>query len=171
MYSHGPPHMAEQKQDDQLEPTYSSYVRIQDVALKTWQRRWTIGRSGERGSGISVLALRHEDDDNDDHCEFFTSSFGHDLSLESKRQVSSDLPESSQYSGQPHQCCSLNGLDLLWFLNLPVFFLILWGPFQVHQQQLASPSFICSTAFFVLWEVPRIYLSFLLFFCFSLYGP
>ena len=35
MYSYGPPHMAEQKQDDLLELTYSSYVRIQDVALKT----------------------------------------------------------------------------------------------------------------------------------------
>ena len=39
MYSYGPPHMAEQKQDDQLEHTYSSYVRIRDVALKTSQRR------------------------------------------------------------------------------------------------------------------------------------
>ena len=55
--------MAEQKQDDQLEQTYSSYVKIRDVALKTCQRRWTIGRSGERGSGISVLAARHDDDD------------------------------------------------------------------------------------------------------------
>ena len=27
------------------------------------QRRWTIGKSGERGSGISVLAARHHDDD------------------------------------------------------------------------------------------------------------
>ena len=35
MYSYGPPHMAEQKQDDQLEHTYSSYVRIWDVARKT----------------------------------------------------------------------------------------------------------------------------------------
>ena len=33
------PHMAEQKQDDQLENTHSSYVRILDVALKTCQRR------------------------------------------------------------------------------------------------------------------------------------
>ena len=65
MYSSGPPHMAEQKQDDQLEHTYSSYVRIRDVALKTCWRRWTIERSGERGSGISVLAARHDDDDND----------------------------------------------------------------------------------------------------------
>ena len=63
MYSYGPPHMAEQKQDDQLEHTYSSYVRIRDVALKTCRKRWTIGRSGKRGSRISVLAARHDDDD------------------------------------------------------------------------------------------------------------
>ena len=50
------------KQDDQLEYTFSSYVRIRDVALKTYQRRWTIGRSGERGSGISVPVARHDDD-------------------------------------------------------------------------------------------------------------
>ena len=48
-----------------LEHTYSSYVRIQDVALKTCQKRWMIGRSTERGSGISVLAARHDDDDDD----------------------------------------------------------------------------------------------------------
>ena len=56
------PHMAGQKQDDQHEHTFSSYVRIWDVALKTCQRRWTIGKSGERGSGISVLVAQ---DDND----------------------------------------------------------------------------------------------------------
>ena len=33
--------------------------------LKACQRRWTIGRSGERGSGISVLVARHDDDDDD----------------------------------------------------------------------------------------------------------
>ena len=33
------------------------------IALRTCQRRWTIGRSGERGSRISVLATRHDDDD------------------------------------------------------------------------------------------------------------
>ena len=65
MYSYRPPHMAGKKQDDQLEHTFSSYVRIQDVALKTCQRRWKIGRSGERGSGISVLAARHDDEDDD----------------------------------------------------------------------------------------------------------
>ena len=66
MYSYGPPHMAKQKEDDQLEHTYSSYVRIRDVALKTCQRRWMIWRSGERGSGISVLAAQHKDDDDVD---------------------------------------------------------------------------------------------------------
>ena len=34
-----------------------------DVVLKTCLRRWTIGESGERGSGISVLPTRHDDDD------------------------------------------------------------------------------------------------------------
>ena len=63
MYSYGPPHIARQKQDDQHEHTFSSYVWIRDVALKPYQRRWTIKRSGKRGSGISVLAARHDDDD------------------------------------------------------------------------------------------------------------
>ena len=63
MYSYGPPHMAVQKQDDQHEHTFSSYVRIRDVVQKTCPRRWTIGKSGERGSGISVLPARHDDDD------------------------------------------------------------------------------------------------------------
>ena len=65
MYSYGPQYMAGQKQDDQLEHTSSSYVRIQDVALKTCQRRLTIGRNGVRGSGISVPVARHDDDDDD----------------------------------------------------------------------------------------------------------
>ena len=42
--------------------TFSSFVRIQNVALRTCQKQWTIGRSGERGSGISVLAAWHDDD-------------------------------------------------------------------------------------------------------------
>ena len=46
--------------------TYSNFMKIRDVALKTYQRRWTIGKSGEIGSGISVLAARHDDDDDDD---------------------------------------------------------------------------------------------------------
>ena len=65
MYSYGPPHMAVQKQDDQHEHTFSSYVRIQDVVLKTCLGWWMIGRSGERGSGISMLPAQHHDDDDD----------------------------------------------------------------------------------------------------------
>ena len=65
MYSYGPPHMAVQKQDDQHEHTFSSFVRIRDVVLKTCLGRWTIGRSGVRGSGISVLPTRHDDDDDE----------------------------------------------------------------------------------------------------------
>ena len=57
--------MAVQKQDDQHEHTFSSYVRIRDVVLKTYLGRWTIGRSGVRGSGISLLPARYDDDDDD----------------------------------------------------------------------------------------------------------
>ena len=57
--------MAVQKQDDQHEHTFSNYVRIRDVVQKTCLRRWTIGKSGEIGSRISVLPGRHDDDDDD----------------------------------------------------------------------------------------------------------
>ena len=66
IFSYGPHHMAEQKQSDQLEPTHTSSVRIWDVALRTCQKRWMIERSGERGSGISMLMARQDDDDDDD---------------------------------------------------------------------------------------------------------
>ena len=73
MYSCGPPHMDVQEWDDQHELTYSNYVRTQDVTLKTCRRWWMIGRNGERGSGISALAARHDDDDS---CLFYyISSF------------------------------------------------------------------------------------------------
>ena len=58
-YSCGPLHMGEQRQDDQLEPIYSSFVPIQDVALKTYQEQWTIETSDGRGSGRSVLVTWH----------------------------------------------------------------------------------------------------------------
>ena len=55
-----------QRQDDQVEPTYSSSVPIRDVALRTCRKQWTIGRGGERELVISVLIVRHDDDDDDD---------------------------------------------------------------------------------------------------------
>ena len=76
LISHGllwTPHMAGQKQDDQHEHTFSSYVRIRDVALKTCQRLWTSGKSGERGPGISVLVARHDDDEEEDKRNVFVS--------------------------------------------------------------------------------------------------
>ena len=66
--------MAVQKQDDQYEHTFSNYVRIRDMAQKTCLRRWTIGKSGERGSGISVLPARHDDDDDDKSTYLFYSN-------------------------------------------------------------------------------------------------
>ena len=63
--------MAVQKQDDQHEHTFSNSVRIRDVLQKTCLRRWTKGKSGERGSGISVLPARHDDDDD---CNFMLNS-------------------------------------------------------------------------------------------------
>ena len=54
-------------------------VRIQDVALKTYRRRWTIERSGERGSGISVLAARLDDDDDDEDDEMCSISISKNI--------------------------------------------------------------------------------------------
>ena len=76
MYSCGPPHMAGQKQDGQHEHTFNNYVRIRDVVQKTCLRWWTIGKSGERGSWISVLPAKHDDDD-DDIVYYFENSLWH----------------------------------------------------------------------------------------------
>ena len=56
-------HMDEQRQDDQLKPTYNSSVQIQGVDLKTCRKQWTIGKGGGKESGISVLMAWHDDDD------------------------------------------------------------------------------------------------------------
>ena len=65
-YSCRPLHIDEQRQDDQLEPTYNSSVPMQDVALKTCWKQLTIDKGGEKGSGISVRMARHDDDDDDE---------------------------------------------------------------------------------------------------------
>ena len=61
IYSCGLLHMDEQRQDDQLESIYNSSVPIQNIALKTDRERWTIETGGERGSGRSVLVVRHDE--------------------------------------------------------------------------------------------------------------
>ena len=64
--------MDEQRQDNQLEPIYNNSVPIKDIAWKTSRERWTIETGGEKGSGRSMLAARHdEDDDNDDVIKLF----------------------------------------------------------------------------------------------------
>ena len=46
--------------------TYIQQLCEDTGCSRTYQKRWTIGRSGERGSGISVLAARHDNDNDDD---------------------------------------------------------------------------------------------------------
>ena len=55
--------MDEQRQDDQLEPTYNSSVPIQDVFLKTCRKQWTIEKGAEKEPEISVSMARQDDDD------------------------------------------------------------------------------------------------------------
>ena len=50
MYSYGPFHMAEQRQNDQLAPTYSSSVKIRGIALGTCRKRWMTGKGDEWGA-------------------------------------------------------------------------------------------------------------------------
>ena len=59
--------MEKQRQDDQLESIYNRSVPIQDVALKTYRELWTVKTAGERGSGRSVPAVWHDDDDDDEY--------------------------------------------------------------------------------------------------------
>ena len=65
MYSCGPFHMAEQKQDDQLETIYNNSVPVRDVALKICREQWTIEENGRSRLEISVLMVWHDDDDDD----------------------------------------------------------------------------------------------------------
>ena len=130
MFSYGPSHIAEQKQCDQLEPTYSSSVRIQDVALRTCQKRWTIGRSGERGSGISVLAARQEDDYYYyfTSCEFFSPASNWSLSESKFPQISRTLL--SIMSGLNNVVISITSAR-----PVPAPLSSFWRSFQAHKQQ------------------------------------
>ena len=57
--------MDEQRQDNQLEPIHNNSVPMQDIALKTYRKRWMIERDSGRGSGSSTLTERYNDDDDD----------------------------------------------------------------------------------------------------------
>ncbi len=65
------------------------------------------------------------------------------------------------YSGRSQQCCSLDYLDSSSILShSSTLSSSLLGPFQLHQSQMVSPSPSFSSAFSVLWQGPRICLSF-----------
>ena len=61
MYSHGTPHMTGQKQDDQLEHTYTQQL-CEDTGCSSEDLPKAMNDREKRGSGISVLAARHDDD-------------------------------------------------------------------------------------------------------------
>ena len=127
MYSYGPPHTAVQKQDDQHEHTFKNYVRIQDVVLKTCLRRWTIGKSGERGSGISVLPARHDDDDDDISMTFI---------------INDDL------YNEPNQFILIPWKILLIFLNFYIKYTL--GSFSLFKGFIIVHKFL-STYFLISW--------------------
>ena len=120
MYSYRPPHMAEQKQDDRLEHTYSSSVRIRDAAQKTSQRRWTIGRSGEE-----VVRDIHAGG-----TTWWWWILTGVFSVKSKwLRVSSSLQHLSKYTSLFQQCWGLDGLDFSTDLQfLPFLFHVSSGP-------------------------------------------
>ena len=97
MFSYGSPHMAEQKQDVLLEPKYSSSVRIRDIALRICQKLWTIGRSGKKGSEISVLVVRQNDDDD-------SNNLIHSIN------TNTHIAQSARFVGYT-DCISEEGLD------------------------------------------------------------
>ena len=63
MFSCGPIRMNEQRQENQLKPTYNRSAPTWEVALETRQKQWMIEKGGERGSGVSILLVPHDDDD------------------------------------------------------------------------------------------------------------
>ena len=71
--------MDEQRQDDSLEPTYNSSMPIQDVAFKTYQKRWTIEKGDGRGSGRSILMARHDDEISAAELGYGTFSFSSEV--------------------------------------------------------------------------------------------
>ena len=152
MYSYGPLHMAVQKQDDQHEHIFSNYVRIQDVVLKTCLRRWTIGKSGERGSGISVLPARHDDDDYCYPVQVFHTSVSRWF-LSGVWMTASLLMSPRLFLVfWPISLMLLFGLSslVLLFPSPPVPVSILWWLCQEHQLQSVSSSLLCFTVFSIL---------------------
>ena len=86
-------------------------MRIRDAVLKTYLGRGTIGRSGERGSGISVLPARYDDDDDDDICRVENTEFPNSLAIH--------LYHSSLLTGALESIQCSYSLQVSKFINLP----------------------------------------------------
>ena len=56
-----PSHRLAKKRDGQQEAIYNCSVPIQDIALKTSRKGWTIEMVGKRGPERSMLAVRHDE--------------------------------------------------------------------------------------------------------------
>ena len=83
MYFYGPPHIAGHKQDDQLEHTYNSYVRIRDVPEDLPEAM------NDREKWREMLVARHDDDtDNIIIAEIITL-----ISLTLRNHISNKLTE------------------------------------------------------------------------------
>ena len=117
IYSCGPLYMDEQRQDDQLKPTYSSSVLIQDVALGTCWKLWTIGRGGEKRSGISMLMAQHDDDEELQHLLFSLNILMEILLSGFHSSFQKSLKEILKYKIQ-YIFCSL----IMFELYRPLFF-------------------------------------------------
>ena len=63
MYSCEPLLIDKQRQEDLLESIYDSFMLIQDITWKTSWEQGTIETGGEKGSGRSMLAAQHDNDD------------------------------------------------------------------------------------------------------------
>ena len=147
VYSCGPLHMDKQKQDVQFEPTYSRSVPIRDIALMICRKQWTIGRCGKRGSGISVLIARHDDDD--DSLQIFQTSVGWGSFTEVWLTANYSQVYTTLFSNPADLTVLWSGRSwfFLWFSIISVFFPGIWILFQVTQLQLVSLSPSCSIAF------------------------
>ena len=107
MYSYGPPHMAGQKHDDQLEHTYIQQL-CEDTGCSPEDLPEAMNdRSGERGSGISVLVARHDDDDN--HCTKCTSSLNKEMLHYLRQNYLINRLDPTRYH-QKNKCMKINNL-------------------------------------------------------------
>ena len=110
-------------------PTYG-WAKAGRAALKTRQRRWTIGRSGERGCGISVLAARPDDDDEWCMLVAFARSL---ICMESNTLAKSkNNSVTSRFSARTHSII----LSIVWMCDVMDQFL--WKQFNFFPKNVVN---------------------------------